>query len=124
MLRRPPRSTRTDTLFPYTSLFRSEREALEDFAAGDGGVEVVDLEHGIWDSGLGIRKGGFGAGVRVDFESRISNPESREDSVGSDDRTFQRKLQKLLSLPRELHRQLEENLLAEAVNDQADTVFL
>src|SRR3546814_14991649 len=25
MLRRPPRSTRTDTLFPYTSLFRSEK---------------------------------------------------------------------------------------------------
>src|SRR3546814_19752039 len=24
MIRRPPRSTRTDTLFPYTSLFRSE----------------------------------------------------------------------------------------------------
>src|SRR3546814_14315697 len=36
MIRRPPRSTRTDTLFPYTTLFRSieraatkeEREAL------------------------------------------------------------------------------------------------
>src|SRR3546814_13122527 len=26
MLRRPPRSTRTDTLFPYTTLFRSGRE--------------------------------------------------------------------------------------------------
>src|SRR3546814_1128796 len=25
MLRRPPRSTRTDTLFPYTTLFRSSR---------------------------------------------------------------------------------------------------
>src|SRR3546814_15139073 len=25
MLRRPPRSTRTDTLFPYTTLFRSEQ---------------------------------------------------------------------------------------------------
>src|SRR3546814_3366726 len=25
MLRRPPRSTRTDTLFPYTTLFRSTR---------------------------------------------------------------------------------------------------
>src|SRR3546814_13853674 len=25
MLRRPPRSTRTDTLFPYTTLFRSAR---------------------------------------------------------------------------------------------------
>src|SRR3546814_3855109 len=26
MIRRPPRSTRTDTLFPYTTLFRSERD--------------------------------------------------------------------------------------------------
>src|SRR3546814_13569262 len=26
MIRRPPRSTRTDTLFPYTTLFRSRRE--------------------------------------------------------------------------------------------------
>src|SRR3546814_15666424 len=30
MLRRPPRSTRTDTLFPYTTLFRSHLHA------GDG----------------------------------------------------------------------------------------
>src|SRR3546814_14556512 len=27
MIRRPPRSTRTDTLFPYTPLFRSTRAA-------------------------------------------------------------------------------------------------
>src|SRR3546814_7912403 len=27
MIRRPPRSTRTDTLFPYTTLFRSRRAA-------------------------------------------------------------------------------------------------
>src|SRR3546814_4932429 len=26
MIRRPPRSTRTDTLFPYTTLFRSRRQ--------------------------------------------------------------------------------------------------
>src|SRR3546814_1865587 len=26
MIRRPPRSTRTDTLFPYTTLFRSPRQ--------------------------------------------------------------------------------------------------
>src|SRR3546814_14740048 len=26
MIRRPPRSTRTDTLFPYTTLFRSEAQ--------------------------------------------------------------------------------------------------
>src|SRR3546814_13924280 len=31
MIRRPPRSTRTDTLFPYTTLFRSgEEEAILD----------------------------------------------------------------------------------------------
>src|SRR3546814_17034187 len=27
MIRRPPRSTRTDTLFPYTTLFRSPQES-------------------------------------------------------------------------------------------------
>src|SRR3546814_3329724 len=27
MIRRPPRSTRTDTLFPYTTLFRSQSHA-------------------------------------------------------------------------------------------------
>src|SRR3546814_7420301 len=31
MIRRPPRSTRTDTLFPYTTLFRSRHHL------GDGG---------------------------------------------------------------------------------------
>src|SRR3546814_2960956 len=32
MLRRPPRSTRTDTLFPYTTLFRSPGNPLLDEA--------------------------------------------------------------------------------------------
>src|SRR3546814_19859782 len=41
MIRRPPRSTRTDTLFPYTTLFRSpaldrRRGALADRASGGG----------------------------------------------------------------------------------------
>src|SRR3546814_15788964 len=30
MIRRPPRSTRTDTLFPYTTLFRSAEAAADD----------------------------------------------------------------------------------------------
>src|SRR3546814_12799208 len=52
MIRRPPRSTRTDTLFPYTPLFRSrlldvERDPaavddqVEGFAEGLGGDVVV-----------------------------------------------------------------------------------
>src|SRR3546814_10669580 len=38
MIRRPPRSTRTDTLFPYTTLFRSpaSREPLALYAIGLG----------------------------------------------------------------------------------------
>src|SRR3546814_14309748 len=36
MIRLPPRSTRTDTLFPYTTLFRS-RPADDQFSGGRGG---------------------------------------------------------------------------------------
>src|SRR3546814_4255743 len=36
MIRPPPRSTRTDTLFPYTTLFRSLRGLLRSFAAISG----------------------------------------------------------------------------------------
>src|SRR3546814_3033976 len=54
MIRRPPRSTRTDTLFPYTTLFRSVVESrMEGFAPGDlilhmagwrdGGVIGLDM---------------------------------------------------------------------------------
>src|SRR3546814_1566670 len=32
MIRRPPRSTRTDTLFPYTTLFRSTNRSKESLA--------------------------------------------------------------------------------------------
>src|SRR3546814_8026752 len=34
MIRRPPRSTRTDTLFPYTTLFRSPRLRTRSLHAG------------------------------------------------------------------------------------------
>src|SRR3546814_5510141 len=35
MIRRPPRSTRTDTLFPYTTLFRSPEETAQNEAVED-----------------------------------------------------------------------------------------
>src|SRR3546814_6874045 len=53
MIRRPPRSTRTDTLFPYTTLFRSPRfvsrggeklnHALDRFAFDVAGRTAVDV---------------------------------------------------------------------------------
>src|SRR3546814_17030416 len=35
MIRRPPRSTRTDTLFPYTTLFRSKGRLGDEDIAGN-----------------------------------------------------------------------------------------
>src|SRR3546814_12634123 len=43
MIRRPPRSTRTDTLFPYTTLFRSDDVAIEKRAAAHE-VQRADLD--------------------------------------------------------------------------------
>src|SRR3546814_1140458 len=45
MIRRPPRSTRTDTLFPYTTLFRSDEavDALQKLHA-DGTRERRELD--------------------------------------------------------------------------------
>src|SRR3546814_13053145 len=38
MIRRPPRSTRTDTLFPYTTLFRSDTRQLNQLASSTRAV--------------------------------------------------------------------------------------
>src|SRR3546814_6295086 len=47
MIRRPPRSTRTDTLFPYTTLFRSAGEERTDGAAvAERAGSVVALVEG------------------------------------------------------------------------------
>src|SRR3546814_7463491 len=52
MIRRPPRSTRTDTLFPYTTLFRSHRPSAaprdaarrQHHAVADGRDRFVGVE--------------------------------------------------------------------------------
>src|SRR3546814_6359437 len=54
MIRRPPRSTRTDTLFPYTTLFRSRHAVI--------GVEAL----------VGVHLPG-GVGVRRDLPAREVN---------------------------------------------------
>src|SRR3546814_9919773 len=52
MLRRPPRSTRTDTLFPYTTLFRSP----------DGGQDVLKPDG----------KGGWEVTEQIPFDDFLS----------------------------------------------------
>src|SRR3546814_14031713 len=43
MIRRPPRSTRTDTLFPYTTLFRSQSDSWHFDAAYKAGEIELEL---------------------------------------------------------------------------------
>src|SRR3546814_8234083 len=44
MIRRPPRSTRTDTLFPYTTLFRSLKgPAVRNASLGASAADAADL---------------------------------------------------------------------------------
>src|SRR3546814_5618162 len=42
MIRRPPRSTRTDTLFPYTTLFRSRADPAGDGQSAPGAPAPAD----------------------------------------------------------------------------------
>src|SRR3546814_1116266 len=58
MIRRPPGSTRTDTLFPYTTLFRSGRSA----APGTGGAAFRRGRRGVGGTERASRQaGGHGA---------------------------------------------------------------
>src|SRR3546814_15328830 len=62
MIRRPRRSTRTDTLFPYTTLFRSTRgDLLDDI--GDIGLRLDPVELRGLDDGVD-GGGAFAAGLR------------------------------------------------------------
>src|SRR3546814_8608073 len=72
MRRRPPRSTRTDTLFPYTTLFRS-RDAL----AHHGNVEVRGfdslLAHFVAEVGGGILLRGLRAVSDFEYEFQLAS---------------------------------------------------
>src|SRR3546814_13990836 len=79
MIRRPPRSTRTDTLFPYTTLFRSPNELMSAVLEAP-----VDL---LWNGGIGTYVKGSGesnadVGDRANNAIRINGGELRCTVVG------------------------------------------
>src|SRR3546814_2045917 len=81
MRRRPPRSTRTDTLFPYTSLFRSTSfgsgptgyQVLSETSESEG-LAIISSSGGIngSTSGWGVDNNNFDTGeiIRVDFGAK------------------------------------------------------
>src|SRR3546814_7975976 len=83
MIRRPPRSTLTDTLFPYTTLFRSDL-ALDQCDLHAVGVEQPNLENGAERRDLlGARLNDEGA-VRVfgDLEQGLPAEQADEPTIG------------------------------------------
>src|SRR5690349_22888413 len=71
MIRRPPRST----LFPYTTLFRSEGEVPGVGAVGEGG------KVGVEDGKGGPAAGAVGLGAQRRSEEHTSELQSRRDLV-------------------------------------------
>src|SRR3546814_11680468 len=86
MIRRPPRSTRTDTLFPYTTLFRSRCSGR--FLATSGEVLGLVLElvigthwgHLLLDCGT-IGRGGGTRTIPIQFTERSEEHTSELQSL-------------------------------------------
>src|SRR3546814_14701322 len=73
MLRRPPRSTRTDTLLPYTTLFRS----MARIAAGD--IAVADMAAAERADGELHRTARDGRLAQVEALARTAGPAAHHD---------------------------------------------
>src|SRR3546814_16378031 len=69
MIRRPPRSTLTDTLFPYTTLFRSTQMRSP---SRSGAAVAVRVSMGAWSAGATA----YSAVIRVRSEEHTSELQS------------------------------------------------
>src|SRR3546814_16288785 len=70
MIRRPPRSTRTDTLFPYTTLFRSANAALFATLPQRGDLVVHDaLIHASAHDGMKLGRADRAAAAHNDAQA-------------------------------------------------------
>src|SRR3546814_16062799 len=68
MIRRPPRSTRTDTLFPYTTLFRSTAAELVRAIRGADKAAIVDARLFDRFAGQGVPEGQVSLAVEVELQ--------------------------------------------------------
>src|SRR3546814_7421442 len=75
MIRRPPRATRTDTLFPYTTLFRSRAQRARGFAdqRGIGFERLVRRKHVV--VGVDDAQVGRGVGAQAALVGRAAGGE-------------------------------------------------
>src|SRR3546814_4402511 len=82
MNRRPPRSTRTDTLFPYTTLFRSSSLKGEAYAGPDAlRRDLTVIAHSLGHSGAGLLATGGAQGRLIRAVERSEEHTSELQSL-------------------------------------------
>src|SRR3546814_11332192 len=82
MIRRPPRSTRTDTLFPYTTLFRSVISRANDSEYGLGGtIWTNDAERGLHVA-LQIQSGTVWVNKHLDMPFDVPFGGAKQSGIG------------------------------------------
>src|SRR3546814_13326165 len=96
MIRRPPRSTRTDTLFPYTTLFRSDRVTIAtapvkswvpaSVAPPSQPRLVEHMAFGVEVAQIGAAGFAAEAGDKKEGEGGRHRDQQRADREGRDDR--------------------------------------
>src|SRR3546814_19997164 len=85
MLRRPPRSTRTDTLFPYTTLFRSRHDAEIPSVIASVFDALAICEFTIWLNHRKLLRGFFeGQGIDGDRQLAVLRELDKLDKRGED----------------------------------------
>src|SRR3546814_1351803 len=75
MIRRPPRSTRTDTLFPYTTLFRSGDRRAQ--------AEAEEAERGLAEDHGRDRQGRRGDQVAHEARQQVARSEEHTSELQS-----------------------------------------
>src|SRR3546814_19105271 len=76
MIRRPPRSTRTDTLFPYTTLFRSGDDRRHRIKSGHNAEPAVVLNAEVAILGSWVLPGDNEDGMALRSEEHTSELQS------------------------------------------------
>src|SRR3546814_15400299 len=85
MIRRPTRSTRTDTLFPYTTLFRSDLLRVEPARIALVIYRLVTREKLRIEEQLGVEGGELGAPFGVDILDAVARLVRRLDAPHRED---------------------------------------